>query len=104
MPEIHPLFHDLLNNLFKKRVNYLSCIEGNADLTFATLHKMPCYLFLYYKISFIDIPTLFIGILNRTKFGILLKSHWILNIKANGYQNSETQSSKGQVMTYLILN
>ena len=42
-----------------KRIgNYLSCIEGKGGLknlwTFALLHKLPRYLFLYYKISSIE--------------------------------------------------
>ena len=38
-----------------KRVNYLSCIEGmGVWKTFTVLHKMTCYLFLYFKISFVS--------------------------------------------------
>ena len=39
----------------KERVNYLSCIEGNGGLKDITLlHKMPRYLLIYYKISFVS--------------------------------------------------
>ena len=40
----------------KKRINYLSCIEGKRGgvwKTFTVLHKMQRYLLIYYKISFI---------------------------------------------------
>ena len=37
----------------KKRVHYLSCIEGEGDLIdIWCITKMPPYLFIYYKISF----------------------------------------------------
>ena len=39
---------------FKKIINYLICIEGKGVVkTITVLHKMPRYLLIYYKISFI---------------------------------------------------
>ena len=55
LDEIYLLFHDWQNNRIKERVNYLSCIEGKGSLI--DLHciaKIPHYLFLYYKIFFIQ--------------------------------------------------
>ena len=39
----------------KKRANYLSCIEGKGVVkTITVVHKIPRYLFIYYKISFVN--------------------------------------------------
>ena len=39
---------------FKKRVKYLNCIEGKWGWKiFTEVHKMPRYLWIYYKISFV---------------------------------------------------
>ena len=45
----------------KKRVNYLSCIEGNVVVkTFIVVHKIPRNMLIYYKISFSCINNTFI--------------------------------------------
>ena len=50
-----PLYHDWMRSLNYERVDYLSCIEGNGSLIdIWLLHKIPRYLFLYHKISFIN--------------------------------------------------
>ena len=48
---VHPLYHDWLRSWIKKRVKYLSCIEGKGVWkTFDLFHNSARHLFLYYEI------------------------------------------------------
>ena len=74
----------------KKRVNYLSCIEGKGVLeTFTVVNKIKLYLLIYYELSIdkiVEISLYLLTLSYYTTFGIFIDLYMIITYLHQKYE------------------